>query len=80
MHLAVSGHRGLSESTEAWIAGELRRTIQTKGLMLERADELIAVWDGQPARGYGGTADVVQAARDKDLPVTVVWPAGVMRD
>lgn len=48
--------------------------------MLERADELIAVWDGKPARGYGGTADVVQAARDRNLPVTVVWPAGVMRD
>lgn len=48
--------------------------------MLDRADELTAVWDGQPARGYGGTADVVQAARDKDLPVTVVWPAGVTRD
>lgn len=158
LHLAVSGHRGLSESTEAWIADELRRTVESKGVadlvgiscladgadaifartildlggrliavipattyrdglpasyhptydallskasetialdrsisdadahmdaslrMLDRADELIAVWDGQPARGYGGTADVVQAARDKDVPVTVVWPAGVARD
>ncbi|MEV0288693.1 MULTISPECIES: hypothetical protein [unclassified Kribbella] len=48
--------------------------------MLDRADELIAIWDGQPARGPGGTADVVQAARDRDLPVTVIWPAGVTRD
>jgi predicted Rossmann fold nucleotide-binding protein DprA/Smf involved in DNA uptake len=31
MYLAVSGHRGLSESTEAWIAAELRRTIEAKG-------------------------------------------------
>jgi hypothetical protein len=48
--------------------------------MLELADELVAVWDGQPARGYGGTADVVDAARDRGLAVTVVWPDGAERD
>jgi hypothetical protein len=48
--------------------------------MLADADELLAVWDGQPARGYGGTADVVEAARYKGIPVTVVWPAGAKRD
>jgi hypothetical protein len=47
--------------------------------MLVEADELLAVWDGQPARGYGGTADVVGVAREKGIPVTVVWPAGAMR-
>jgi hypothetical protein len=48
--------------------------------MLKRADRLIAVWDGQPARGYGGTADVVAAARELGIPVTVIWPDGVVRD
>lgn len=48
--------------------------------MLADADELLAVWDGQPARGYGGTADVVDAARGQGMPVTVVWPAGATRD
>ncbi|WP_461145811.1 hypothetical protein [Salinifilum aidingensis] len=48
--------------------------------MLDMTDELIAVWDGQPARGFGGTADVVAAARDRGLPVTVVWPDGASRD
>lgn len=48
--------------------------------MLAEADELFAVWDGQPARGHGGTADVVDAARDQGIPVTVVWPAGATRD
>lgn len=48
--------------------------------MLADADELLAVWDGQPARGYGGTADVVNAARDQGVPITVVWPAGATRD
>ena len=48
--------------------------------MLADADELFAVWDGQPARGHGGTADVVNAASDQGIPVTVVWPEGAVRD
>lgn len=49
-------------------------------LMLDLADELVAVWDGQPARGYGGTADVVAAARRDGVPVVVIWPNGATRD
>jgi hypothetical protein len=48
--------------------------------MIGRADELFAVWDGQPARGYGGTADVVAYARDHGKPVRVIWPRGAERD
>jgi hypothetical protein len=48
--------------------------------MLGMADELFAVWDGKPARGYGGTADVVAVARQRAIPVTVVWPEGAQRD
>ena len=48
-------------------------------VMLDRADHLLAVWNGQPAKGYGGTADVVAAARERGIPVTVVWPAGARR-
>ncbi|HMH76897.1 MAG TPA: hypothetical protein VK547_09755 [Candidatus Udaeobacter sp.] len=48
--------------------------------MLENIDALFAVWDGKPARGYGGTADVVNEARARRLPVTVVWPDGARRD
>lgn len=47
--------------------------------MLEEIDLLVAVWDGQPARGFGGTAQVVEAAKERGLPVTVVWPAGAVR-
>lgn len=49
-------------------------------LMLDHAGQLWAVWDGQPARGYGGTADVVAAARANGLPVRVIWPHGAHRD
>jgi hypothetical protein len=47
--------------------------------MLDLADELFAVWDGLPARGYGGTADVVASARKRGMPVSVIWPPGARR-
>jgi hypothetical protein len=46
------------------------------------ADEcvlLVAVWDGQPAGGLGGTADVVEHARSIGRDVRIIWPAGVRR-
>lgn len=49
-------------------------------LMIDTADELYAVWDGEPARGYGGTADVVAYARGCGKPVSVFWPDGAQRD
>jgi hypothetical protein len=49
-------------------------------LMIDAADELYAVWDGRPARGYGGTADVVAYARKHGKPVRVIWPAGATRE
>ncbi|GAB3806635.1 hypothetical protein [Micromonospora zhanjiangensis] len=49
-------------------------------VMVDRADHLIAVWNGEPARAYGGTADVVEYARDKGVPVSVVWPPGAYRE
>ncbi|MEV0345275.1 hypothetical protein AB0H88_05890 [Nonomuraea sp. NPDC050680] len=48
--------------------------------MLDDADVLFAVWDGQPARGYGGTADVVAEARRREMSVRVIWPEGARRD
>lgn len=48
-------------------------------LMIDQADELYAVWDGLPARAYGGTADVVDYAREHGVPVTVIWPDGATR-
>ncbi|HEY7146271.1 MAG TPA: hypothetical protein VH637_18675 [Streptosporangiaceae bacterium] len=48
--------------------------------MIDHAEELWAVWDGGPARAYGGTADVVAYARNRDIPVRVIWPEGAQRD
>jgi hypothetical protein len=49
-------------------------------LMVDKADELYAVWEGKPARAYGGTADVVAYAREHGTPVRVIWPDGAQRD
>jgi hypothetical protein len=49
-------------------------------VMVGLVDELVAVWDGRPARGYGGTADVVAYARRTGVPVRRIWPDGASRD
>jgi hypothetical protein len=60
-----------SPSAEAyWAAGQ-----RIVGL----ADVLLAVWDGTPSRGVGGTADVVAFAGQRAVPTTVVWPPGSQR-
>lgn len=43
--------------------------------VLDYCDLLLAVWDGQPARGYGGTGDIVQLARERKLPLVWVYAA-----
>lgn len=63
---------GLTESTsQAHQAGS--------EILVGLADELLAVWDGKPARGYGGTADVVAYAERHGTPVRVLWPEGAVR-
>ncbi|MCF3182326.1 MULTISPECIES: hypothetical protein [unclassified Streptomyces] len=46
----------------------------------ESCDRLVAVWDGLPARGHGGTGEIVAYARALGKPVTVIWPEGAARD
>ncbi|WP_395740527.1 hypothetical protein [Prosthecobacter sp.] len=46
--------------------------------MLEAVDVLIAVWDGQPPRGSGGTAQMIAQARAMGLPVLHIQPADGM--
>jgi len=66
-------HTGLAESNpQAHMTGS--------EILVGLADELIAVWDGQPARGYGGTADVVAYAERTCVPTRVLWPKGATRD
>ncbi|MEU3956024.1 hypothetical protein AB0F45_27495 [Streptomyces achromogenes] len=65
-------HTGITESTsQAHQAGS--------EILVGLVDELVAVWDGKPARGYGGTADVVAYAERTGVPVRVLWPEGASR-
>jgi len=43
--------------------------------VLARCDLLVAIWDGQEARGRGGTAEVVALARQRGLPLA--WVSAV---
>lgn len=47
--------------------------------VVQEAEQVVAVWDGQPAGGLGGTADVVSYAQSEGRPVTIVWPDGARR-
>jgi len=53
-----------------WAAG--KRIVDT-------AYMLVAVWDGLPAGGLGGTADVVKYAEKQNKEVLRVWPFGARR-
>jgi hypothetical protein len=48
--------------------------------VVDNCEMLIAVWDGKPARGLGGTADIVRYARDTGKAVRIVWPDGIDRE
>ncbi len=47
--------------------------------LLQRADCLVAVWDGNPDDSIGGTAVTVRQATEQGMPVTVLWPSGSRR-
>jgi hypothetical protein len=42
---------------------------QVGAYILRHSDLVIAIWDGKPARGTGGTANVVKAALEMGVPV-----------
>lgn len=48
--------------------------------MVDLSDWVIAIWDGLPARGMGGTGDIVEYARAAGKTVEIVWPQGMTRD
>ncbi len=47
--------------------------------ILDSVETMVAVWDGAPSGGHGGTADVVDTARKRGMSVDVIWPDGAER-
>jgi hypothetical protein len=60
VHLETPGSR-----EEAYLAAGV--------YILDHCHVLLAVWDGQPGRGMGGTADMVGRARRRGLSVILVY-------
>jgi len=63
-HIEVSAEPGSRD--EAYLTGGFE--------IVNNCDVLLAVWDGLPARGKGGTADVVAYARAMGRPVVIINP------
>jgi hypothetical protein len=54
-------------------SGEREAAYERAGFtMLDGVNALIAVWDGQPSRGRGGTAEIVAEAQRRRLSVLVI--------
>ncbi len=51
------------------IDGDSQAYVEVGRRVVDNSDLLIAFWDGRPAAGPGGTAEIVRAARDHDIPV-----------
>ncbi len=45
-------------------------------LVVEQCDLLIAVWDGQQARGTGGTAEIIAYAEERGRPLVKIFTSG----
>lgn len=56
------------------VPGEARDTAYERAgrAIVDASDVLVALWDGEPARGRGGTADIVQYALDHDVLVEMI--------
>jgi hypothetical protein len=42
-------------------------------VLINQSDLVIAIWDGKPAKGKGGTEEVVQMAREQGMPLAWIF-------
>jgi hypothetical protein len=73
-------HALLERATKVWQAPGLptreERYEWAGRHVADSCDVLIAIWDGQPSRGRGGTAEVVAYARANDVPMVWIRTSG----
>lgn len=76
-------HRLLDAATEVveldFSAPEEAAYAAASERLIDGCDVILAVWDGAPAAGHGGTADVVEWARQRGRIVEVIWPPEARR-
>jgi hypothetical protein len=46
-------------------------------VVLDQCDLLMAIWDGEPAKGAGGTGQIVERARRRGMPILWINPKTV---
>lgn len=68
MPLRFGGAQLLEQDNDAGEAARARQYALAGAYIVSRSHELIAIWDGQDARGEGGTADVVGWRADGEVP------------
>ena len=75
---AAEFDRLLASATDTRVIGPAESGSRTSAyaragrVVVDSVDVLVAVWDGAPARGEGGTAEVVSAARAAGREVVVI--------
>jgi len=47
--------------------------------VVDCSERLLAIWDGEKAKGKGGTADIVEYAKGQQVAVDVIWPSNTSR-
>jgi hypothetical protein len=52
-----------------------RRYARAGAWLVQRSDVLLAIWDGKPERGIGGTAQIVRWMLSGSIPRRYVWRA-----
>ena len=65
----------LEQADRVWVvesAGRLDAYRESGEYVVESCDLLIAIWDGRPSRGTGGTADILEQARRRRMPVFLI--------
>jgi len=64
-----------SEQIELHDSGKPEESFFRAGAYItEHVDALMVVWDGKPAQGFGGTADIVRFAEQRRCPVLHINP------
>jgi len=70
----------LTQASHVWQAPELpdREAAyeQAGWYVIDECDVLIALWDGEPSRGRGGTAEIVARAREQGVPLVWIRTSG----
>lgn len=64
----------IEKRNELGVARETKAYFEATIRTVDRSDVLLAIWDGEPGKGEGGTADAVKYARQIGLPLIIFNP------